>query len=61
MEKVTQLTINDLLVIKESLQYTTYNIENSENQAPYEQKQDKLNRIASVRDKISQLIKENRK
>jgi hypothetical protein len=61
MAEPIQLTIDDLLIIKESLQYSTYNVENSQSHDSYEQKRDKLNSIAAVRDKVSQLIKQGKK
>jgi hypothetical protein len=58
MEGNIELTIDDLNVIKESLKYSTYNVENSQSHASYEQKRDKLSEIAVVREKISQMIKD---
>lgn len=36
MHETLQLTIDDLLIIKEPWQYGTYNVENSQNHASYE-------------------------
>jgi hypothetical protein len=60
MEETEKLTIEELNIIKESLGYSTYNVENSQSQSSYEVKRDKLNAISVVRAKISELIK-NRK
>lgn len=57
MEESEKLTIEELNLIKESLVYSTYNVENSRSNSSYEQKRDKLNAIAAVREKISTLIK----
>ena len=56
-EKLTQ---QELEMIREALNYTKRSIQNYEHYPSYEFKQQRLNEVDTVRQKISQMIKETK-
>jgi hypothetical protein len=61
MEQPEELSLSDLDVIKESLNYSRKNIEEYQHHPSYEFKQEQLARINNVAAKVSNIIKAKKK
>jgi hypothetical protein len=57
MENLESLTLDDLIMIKESLKYTKLKFEDYEGYPSYEFKQKRVNEVAEVLFKVSKVIK----
>ncbi|MGN6396678.1 MAG: hypothetical protein ACTHMI_14000 [Mucilaginibacter sp.] len=61
MKNLEQLTLEDLSFIKESLKYTKLKFEEYQDYPSYDFKQGRIEEAADVLNKVSEIIKANRK
>ncbi|WP_428327912.1 hypothetical protein [Mucilaginibacter sp.] len=61
MKNIELLTLEDLSFIKESLKYTKLKFEEYQTYPSYEYKQKRIQEAAEVLNKVSDIIKANRK